>query len=188
MSESNLNQIQSQSTEKFCHRCKTVKLRTEFYKDKTRTDGLYSYCKICTKSHVRKWELDNPEKRAINAKRWADNNQEKRKQISNDWVTRNKDQHLKICKNWKLKNKGKLSLYSAKRRVAKLNAIPIFANLIEIEKIYVQAAKMRQEGLNVEVDHIVPLISKQVCGLHVEWNLQIIDATANRKKGNKLNF
>lgn len=188
MSESNFNQNQFQNTDKFCHRCKITKPCIDFYKDKTRSDGFYSYCKICTKAHVRKWELDNPEKRAIGAKRWVENNQEKRKQIANDWVSRNKDKHLKICKNWKLKNKGKLSAYSNKRRSIKINATPKFANLKEIEKIYEQAAKMRQDGLNVEVDHIVPLINKKVCGLHVEWNLQIIDATANRKKGNKLNF
>jgi hypothetical protein len=188
MSESNLTQIQSQSTDKFCHRCKTVKLRTEFYKDKTRNDGLYSYCKICTKAHVRKWEIDNPEHRANNAKKWAENNIDKRRKIANDWVARNKEQHYKTCKNWAENNKGKVLFYAGKRRATKLKATPKFANLKEIEKIYEQAAQMRIAGLNVEVDHIVPLISKQVCGLHVEWNLQIIDATANRKKGNKLDF
>jgi len=38
----------------------------------------------------------------------------------------------------------------------------------------------------MEVDHIIPLNSKDVCGLHVIWNLQYLPIGANRKKGNKL--
>lgn len=44
----------------------------------------------------------------------------------------------------------------------------------------------RETGIPHQVDHIVPLQSKIVCGLHVEHNLRVITATENARKKNKL--
>lgn len=41
-------------------------------------------------------------------------------------------------------------------------------------------------GLKYEVDHIVPIKGRNVCGLHVPWNLRAIPKEQNREKNNRL--
>jgi len=68
----------------------------------------------------------------------------------------------------------------AKRRADKLNATPKWANLEKIKEIYKNCPK------GYHVDHYFPLQGENVCGLHVENNLQYLTARQNISKGNKL--
>lgn len=49
-------------------------------------------------------------------------------------------------------------------------------------------ARLRTQATGVKhhVDHIIPLQSDVVCGLHVENNLRVIPATMNIRKSNAL--
>lgn len=52
-------------------------------------------------------------------------------------------------------------------------------------EFYIEAAlKTQMDGVKYEVDHIVPLIHPQICGLHNEWNLRVIPEEENRVKSN----
>ena len=77
-------------------------------------------------------------------------------------------------------NLGKARAKCAKRRAAKLMAIPTWADSKAIAIVY---EKAREWGF--QVDHIVPLQSKVVCGLHCEANLQLMHISENSKKHNK---
>lgn len=63
--------------------------------------------------------------------------------------------------------------------------MPAWANKFFIEEIY-ELARRRTEitGFPWHVDHIVPLKSELVCGLHVQSNLRVIPAVENHKKKN----
>jgi hypothetical protein len=79
------------------------------------------------------------------------------------------------------------SFHSSNRRAMKRMAIPSWANFKAIKDIYSKAKKLSSTGEIYHVDHIIPINSKLVCGLHVESNLQIIKASENLKKSNKFN-
>lgn len=74
----------------------------------------------------------------------------------------------------------------ARRRATKLRATPGWANSRAIGLWYAGAKTMTQlAGSPYHVDHIVPLRSKLVCGLHVEHNMQLLTQAENSSKHNR---
>lgn len=82
-----------------------------------------------------------------------------------------------------------LRLHVKRRRAARLTAFhPFdqeFFTLLEQESYQLCKARKASTGVDFEVDHVIPLRSKLVCGLHNEFNLRVIPAIENNKKGNR---
>jgi len=114
----------------------------------------------------------NPEKAA----RWRANQYQK-----------NREERIAAAVQWQRDNPDKVNARTARRRAAKLKATPPWVDHDTITAVYIEAAKLTLEtGIPHDVDHIVPLQGKTVCGLHVPWNLRAIPAHENRRKSNKL--
>jgi hypothetical protein len=120
---------------------------------------------------------------------------EKRERIKNpkkysEKSKRYRDKNPLYLKSWHEKNPSKSTFYTSKRRAAKLTATPPWLDEILLAQIqwYYAAAKMMTEtsGVIHHVDHIHPLQGQGFSGLHVPWNLQVIPASENIKKNNKL--
>jgi hypothetical protein len=183
-----------------CGKCKQNKPLHAFNKSKTGSNGYYFYCRGCA-SEVRKlWYTKNKTKRIRQTKEYASKNSEKYKILKHRWYENNKTYFRAHCANYEKKNPelrksiakkyyssprglAKARNQTAKRRARKLRATPPWltsTHLKEIEAIYKNCPK------GFHVDHIVPLQGKNVCGLHVPWNLNIVSAKENLTKGNKL--
>ena len=179
---------------KICKACNTSLSLDNFIKDKTRTDGLYVYCKTCNKDRRRLFREANKEKLSASKKEYYYNN---KKDIS----LRKKEKYLIMVNNpefiknkrkknslWKKRNKGIINRYTAKRRAFKLKASydwGEFDSFIKEEAYLLAALRSNLTNTIWEVDHIVPLINENVCGLHVGVNLQVITRKDNLSKSNK---
>lgn len=109
------------------------------------------------------------------------------KQRSAEWTNGNRARRKEIGREWRQRNKATVNFWDANRRAAEKQATPSWANSFFIAEAY-DLAKLREKvcGGKWHVDHIVPLQSKKVCGLHVEHNLQVIPGGENLRKSNRL--
>jgi hypothetical protein len=128
----------------------------------------------------RKYRINNEASLKEKAKKYRIKNKERINNYILQYRLNNKTKISKTTKSYYLKNLHIFKAINAKRRATKLKATPKFANLNKIKEIYNNCPK------GFHVDHIVPLTSKLVCGLHVEWNLQYLPAKENLSKSNKL--
>ena len=133
---------------------------------------------------------ENKEYYSEKGKEWYKNNKERHKELTTNWnkCPINREKKNKKAREWGKNNKAHGNVKNSRRRTSKLNAIPKWLTKEmkqEIKEIYQEAQDL--QWLNEEplhVDHIIPLRGKNVCGLHVPWNLQILTSSKNLSKGN----
>lgn len=134
----------------------------------------------------REFRAANPERSAQYSATYRANNPEKRRESAANYRKRNEQRERIYRKLYAANNRDKLAAKASMRRALKLMATPEWANKAAIFEIYEFCARV-SNSMNVEhhVDHIVPLVSDLVCGLHCESNLRVIPATINLSKSNR---
>jgi hypothetical protein len=144
-------------------------------------DAWYQANKVRLLKRQSEWRAENRDKRLKRDAVYRVVNAAKLKISKALWSASHPRWHGDWCK----RNSDKCVAYVQARRARKMNATPKWANKFFIDEIY-HLAKLRTKMLGSEwhVDHIVPLKSKRVCGLHVENNLRVIPATQNLEKHN----
>lgn len=77
-------------------------------------------------------------------------------------------------------------MQQTERKARLRRASPAWRNRDRIADFYDLAGLMTAvTGEQYHVDHIVPLVSPLVCGLHCEHNLQILRGSDNASKNNR---
>jgi len=159
-------------------------------------------CVECTNMRCAEWCAKNQERVRRNKQRHIDRDPSgyrakrlaRQKRMSEqyevarrNWRERNRDKVLAIKAAWKRRNRAKGAADRMKRYAAQLQATPKWADLQATQAIYDECAAITQRtGVKHHVDHIVPLLGKAVCGLHVQYNLRIITAIQNHSKSNRM--
>jgi len=179
---------------KICSKCSSKKLEIEFRFIK-KTQKLLGYCKACEYKEQCAWTGENLDRARASKKKWGENNREyvlaskkvnnarnteKIKVASKKWKGENKERLNNYLKDWLKANPGKAYSYILERRMMKAQATPLWADDELLELVYAEAA---HRGLRV--DHIVPVQGRNVCGLHVYYNTQLLTQSENSSKGNR---
>lgn len=159
---------------------------------KTCRKGLHQYpadqreCTQCKKQRERRWREQNRTQDLQRKRIWREQNLERRREYSLQWRKHNSNKTKQYIRIWRENNRDKERIRSGYRRARQKQATPAWANHAEINAIYAEAARLEKEtGISHHVDHIYPLASPYLCGLHVAENLQIIPAVDNMSKSNR---
>ena len=166
---------------KKCSMCGEAKSLSSFSKNKQTKDSLEIYCKTCNSQRLKEYRQNNRDK----TRKYCQNNRKRISQHQRKYYKNNRDKELQRFRKWRQNNPDKNRARAACRRAAKRNATPPWADKAAIEAIYAEALWLQEfTGEPYHVDHIVPLISDFVCGLHVPANLQALLAVENLAKNN----
>ena len=112
------------------------------------------------------------------------------RQKSAKYRTENPEKTRQSYLNSMRKRKPQKAAYERARHAKKLQATPPWLtkeHWKQMENVYIAAKETSLlAGFDCHVDHIVPLVGKDVCGLHVPWNLRVVSRSYNSKKKNNL--
>lgn len=135
---------------------------------------------------VRNWRNDNRAHFNANVRRYNADNREHIREWQTEWRLKNPEAERKKQEKYRDRHSGRLAARQKAREARKTQAMPAWVNPEVLVAIYEKANRLTDEtGVKHHVDHIVPLTSEIVCGLHCEANLEVITARENYSKGNR---
>jgi len=162
MSENNLN--------KLCIKCKTIKIKKDFYKSSKKIDGYQSYCKKCSNQAKIKHRMLYPQKTdPVAFKKWKESNPERYRELQQ-----------KYYKN----NPEKSAMRSRKRRALKINALHKSYTKQEILDKYGSLCHICNLGIDLKAPRKIGVLGWEF-GLHLEHVVDLalggIDSIENVK-------
>jgi len=188
-----------------CKTCRSIEASTIRLADpfaRIKDKAHYDAHKVAYGITSRKWKAKAGRRYLDQQKRYQEANKAHIAKRMKLWHIKNRSRNLARKSKWRAKNIERVHAYnslydkrnsdkhaakSARRRLSCVRATPAWNNEFFVSEAYI-LAKLRTKilGFKWNVDHIVPLRSKIVCGLHVHNNLRVIPFAENMSKGNRV--
>jgi len=141
------------------------------------------------KEYQRQYRIKNRERLAAYKKAWDEQNKEKVQKNSRERYIAKKEQIKKYTSEWKKSNPAKVIANTTKRKKHIRLRTPNWLTPIDFERIQTQyqlaVLLTKITDSPWEVDHDIPLLGKNVSGLHVPSNLRVIPKQDNLAKSNR---
>lgn len=152
------------------------------------------------------WKEKNNELIRTKQKQWREDHKEHKQRYAKEYQAANRERELARMKEYReqpeiqTRRKTYAAQYNRLKRTArtaaeqerkanKKQAIPgwfsEFDALVMLEAADLCQLRAKTTGIKWHIDHIVPLVSSRVCGLHIGCNIQVIPAVENQAKGNR---
>lgn len=167
---------------KTCRKCILEKDYSQFNKHSNMADGYLSICKSCEKEYKKIYYMKNKD-RILKKQKDRVGSQvgsyskvplEKRKQYAKAKYQKSKADYIRRAREREQNLKNSTPPWLTEEQK------------LEIAQFYWLASDLKViTGELYHVDHIIPLKGKNVSGLNVPWNLQVLPADINLKKGNR---
>ncbi len=160
-----------------CVDCEVRKAREYHHKNRDRS---IARCK--------KYKLENADKVKVYKKEYRSRNSESISAYGKSYYYDNIEKFQEYFKeNWEDPAFRAQSRERSSIRGRQIRTPISKMHMNKIHEIYLEAARVTEKtGQAHHVDHIIPLRGVGVCGLHVPWNLQVLLAEENLRKGNRI--
>lgn len=184
-------------THKICTKCQENKPIIDFDKQSDRPNRR-SHCKICLSKKAKLYIEANKDAIRSYQTKYQEIHRDYYRQKSIQWSKNNPEKIAISSKRALAKLKAENPIeYSARVAYSSALAFCRSKNRVpkwltkeqkaEIKEFYILAKELAWLSEDkLVVDHIVPINGKNVSGLHVPWNLQILTNKENCSKGNKV--
>ena len=172
---------------KTCSKCGEEKSLDTFSKNKSKHDGLNTWCKPCYSAYRKSYNQRDyvKEKQRVASLRWHHENREEAIAKSKEYHAANRDAVLERQRKYYDDNLPYMLQRASVGRGDRAKRVVSWANQQLIAAYYLEAKRLEElTGIQFHVDHIIPLQGELVSGLHVETNLQLLPAHENIGKSN----